>query len=696
MTQLSGAAGPHPGRLVLLRDALGILSVMCCLDDGLVLDPVFQRDYREESAALEGLAETRVTAPLSYIVDATGRIVAVVRRHVEGVLLSDVLERMARGLDVQTAATVVKDVLTGLAALHRRGVAHRSIDPHHVIVEPRGGSVLIDPGLQPRAVDQRPGDEFVDDFALMPQLFASCVTTARLAPGADSQRYFAAGELEGVSRDLCLVLDEARRAALERWNDGGGVGGMLAAFNAAAADCFDAGWDDRGRERLASAAAQTPYPVRGRAFDFVPFADRSEWSRPRRGKRAGVPSAEAKVLGPELAEFDPSGANLAAAAAEPDVVASNPPVSSPGVSNPAVLNPTVPNPAASNTPVSNPGVSNPGASNPAMPSPQVPNPAALEPDLSGPEGNRTVTVWSTFPDSGPRNPGSDADAARRTRKALTRDRGISEAWQAALASSSRRASEWLGDNWRTGADTVRASVSGGELKGPPSRRARRRRLRVLISRIAVPFIAFLVALALSRIFLGGPVASRTNHQGGPAPAQSPITSSAPVAAQPPLPSASPSPSASTTSAAPPPAVQAATVSQSPAVTLVTSVSITSLTTVPGSSSEATVTVDVRASGAGTVNVTIQLTEPVGAGGFGVTLSHTDHFTESGQRAYTITDTLPLASYCSRNGGGDGGGGWSGGGGSGGGQAATVDVTAAAADSTDAPLTASGQVWPVRC
>jgi hypothetical protein len=621
---LSGAAGPHPGRLVLLRDTFGILSVMCCLDDGLVFDPAFQQDYREESAALEGVSESRVAVPLSYIVDATGRIVAVVRRHVEGVLLSDVLERMARGLDVQTAATVVKDVLTALVALHRRGVAHRSVDPLHVIVEPRGGSVLIDAGLQPRPGDQRPGAEFVADLAAVPQLFASCVTTGRLLPNPDSQRYFAAGELEGVSRDLCLVLDEAWRAGPERWSDGSAVGAMLTALNAAASDWFDAGWDDRGRERLASAAAQTPYPVRGRFFDFVPFADRRGRGRLGRGKRADVPSAAAKVLGPGLTELDPAGNPATPEREAPDFIGANP---------------------------------------------AVPGPAT-----SGTGGASTVTVWSTLPDSGPQNPGAgEAHTARRSLSTVNRDRGISQAWQAVLANSSRRASEWLGDNWRTGADTVRASVSSGGLRGP-QRRTARRRLRVLISRIAVPLIAFLVALALSRVFLGGPVASRTTHHGSPAPSRSPITSSIPVAAQPSLPPASPSPSATTTSAPPPPAVQPATVTQSPVPTVVTSVSITALAYSATASGEANVTVEVRTSGTAPINVAIKFSTIYGA--FLGSSPQTDQFSETGKRDYTITDTFPVATVCSRNGSVP---------------IATVDVSATVPGTTDAPLTASGQL-----
>jgi len=551
----AGAAGPHPGRIVLLRDEFGVLSAMCCLDDELVLDPVFQRDYRAESAALEGLGESRVAAPLSYVVDATGRIVAVVRRHVVGVLLSDVLARMSRGLDVQTATTVVKDVLTALDALHRRGVAHRSVDPRHVIVEPDGGCVLVDVGLTARVDGADPLVAAAEDLAAVPELFAACVTTGVLPEGG-SGGYFAPGELEGVSEELYTVLSAARYAAPERWDRAGAVPVMLAALVGAAADCFDAGWDDRGRERLASAAAQTPPPTRGRFFDFVPMGrGRGGRARPGRGRRAATSAV----------------------------------ASAPGTS----------------------------------------------------EGDITL--------------------------------GAGRAWQSAAANASRLTGEWLGETWHTGVGRRAARRGSGQHS----------KNRKLISRIAIPLLVFLVAFALLRVAFSGSATSGTVRGGGlvasPTAQASASRAVAPVA----VPSVSPSSVGATpsVSADPTQTVQPVTYSKAPLPTAVTSVSITSIGYDPRVWGQATVLVDVRASGTGAVAVAVEVDEPGGYFGGGGTSTRTDQFSESGKLEYTVSDSFPVAVFCSRTGPQ---------------VVAAVTVTATVPGSADGPMTATAQLSSVRC
>ena len=536
----AGAAGPHPGRIVLLRDEFGVLSAMCCLDDELVLDPAFQRDYRAESAALEGLGESRVAAPLSYVVDATGRIVAVVRRHVAGVLLSDVLARMARGLDVQTATTVVMDVLGALDALHRRGVAHRSVDPRHVIVEPDGGCVLVDVGLTARVGIVDPLVAAAEDLAAVPELFAACVTTGVLPEGTRGG-YFEPGELEGVSQELYTVLSAARFAALERW-DGAGAASVLAAVVAAAADCFDAGWDDRGRERLASAAAQTPAPTRGRFFDFVPMG-RGRGGRPGRGRRAAMPASA------------------------------------------------------------------PGAS--------------------------------------------------------VVDTGTARVRQSAAANASRLAGEWLGETWHSG---VGRRAAGRRGSGQHSKR------RKLISRIGIPLLAFVVTVVLVR--LGFSASGTSVVQGGASPtAQASAPRVVPVA---PPSSAAATPSVS---ADPTQTVQPATYSKAPSPTTVTSVSITSLGYDGGVWGQATVMVDVKASGVGSVALAIEIDEPGGYFGGGGTSTRTDHFSEMGKKDYAVSDSFPVAVFCFRMGPQ---------------VVAAVTVTATVPGSSDGPMTATGQLYSVRC
>jgi len=287
-----GEVGTTSGGLVVLRDEVGILSVMRCLDADLTADSGFQGAYPAESAALAGLGEPRLAPPLSYVVDAAGQIVATVCRHVTGVRLSKVLKQLPRGLDVQTAAMVARDVLTALDALHARGVAHRAPDADHVIIEPNGNCVLVDVGLVARSDEPDPDADLAADLDLVAELFLTCLITGRLLPDHNSRPgYFAADELEGVAARLYTALTEPEPDP-EAPDEA--VAPITAALlyrelEAVAADSFDAGWDGRGRERLA-AAAKDHRSARRRFLEFRPTGQGDRrWSI--RGWHAGAPKS---------------------------------------------------------------------------------------------------------------------------------------------------------------------------------------------------------------------------------------------------------------------------------------------------------------------------------------------------------------------------------------------------------------------
>lgn len=284
-----GGATPTGG-LVVLRDERGILSVMRCLDADLTLDPGFQYGYPAESAAMAGLAEPSVAPPLSYVVDAAGQIVAIVCRHINGVRLSKVLAQLPRGLDVQTAASVVKDVLSALGTLHARGVPHRAPDPDHVIVEPNGNCVLVDIGLVARTAEPDLASDAAADLEMVAELFVACLVPGRLLTERRARPgYFAEGELEGVAARIYDALAEpggvrdvgtdtadpanADAASAQARPVRAHTAALMSnALEAAAADSFDAGWDGRGRERLA-AAARDLRSTRRRFLEFRPTRD---------------------------------------------------------------------------------------------------------------------------------------------------------------------------------------------------------------------------------------------------------------------------------------------------------------------------------------------------------------------------------------------------------------------------------------
>jgi hypothetical protein len=285
-----GQVGTTSGGLVVLRDELGILSVMRCLDAGLTLDPAFQYAYPAESAALAGLSDPRLAPPLSYVVDAAGQIVATVCRHVTGVRLSKILAQLPRGLDVQTAAAVTMDVLAAIDALHSRGVAHRAPDADHVIVEPNGNCVLVDAGLVARANGESdPAADVAADLDLAADLFVTCLVPGRLQPERGGRGYFEPDELEGVAARLYTALtdpepDPDDPGALA---EAATAARLYGALESVAADSFDAGWDGRARERLAN-TAKDHRSARRRVLEFRPsgHTDR-RWSI--RGWHAGSP-----------------------------------------------------------------------------------------------------------------------------------------------------------------------------------------------------------------------------------------------------------------------------------------------------------------------------------------------------------------------------------------------------------------------
>jgi serine/threonine protein kinase len=275
--------------LVLLRDEFGNQAVLRCLDTPLTADPGFQQAYPAEAAALAGLAEPRVAAAQKYVASASGAVVAVIRRRVAGATLSEVLGGLSRGLDSQTAAIVVRDALAALEALHARGIAHRSVRPERIVVQPDGTCVLMDAGLAPRPVDDDPAAALAADLAAIPDLYAAC----------------AGGELDGMRGVLHAALVTAYnsdRTGDQNAGEGAGTVGRLtaadltAALDAVAADSFGTSWDDLGREQLAKAVRAHREP-RLRVVEFLPSGKVPLLRRSGRGSHAGARRDDHDLVG---------------------------------------------------------------------------------------------------------------------------------------------------------------------------------------------------------------------------------------------------------------------------------------------------------------------------------------------------------------------------------------------------------------
>jgi serine/threonine protein kinase len=129
------------------RGAQGVVHAALRGDEPLAVKLVLDEDaglrFRGESRALASMAHPHVVRLAGWGSDAGWSWIAMER------LDQSVLERVeARGpLEVPDALTVIFDALTGLAALHHRGILHRDLKPANVFLRSDGSAVLGDLGI---------------------------------------------------------------------------------------------------------------------------------------------------------------------------------------------------------------------------------------------------------------------------------------------------------------------------------------------------------------------------------------------------------------------------------------------------------------------------------------------------------------------------------------------------------------------
>ena len=238
------------GRSVLVCDQESVVAVMHCLDAETITDEGFQQSYPPEAGALAELNGPHMSVPRGYVVDAGGWIVASIRGHVEGVSLAEVLLGRTRGLDVQAAATVAKDLLTALGALHRSGIAHRRISADQVIVRTEGTCVLIDAGLAPRDGSHGPDADLAADLFAVAELFAVCLEGRRAAVQPGAQRGRSAIHQSGELAEYLFTL--LTTPALAHLPVGERAVGVLSVRESVMVEHCGLGWEEYGREELAA------------------------------------------------------------------------------------------------------------------------------------------------------------------------------------------------------------------------------------------------------------------------------------------------------------------------------------------------------------------------------------------------------------------------------------------------------------
>jgi serine/threonine-protein kinase len=245
------------GRVVLARrDADGAEVVLERLD---------ARPGEEAAAGFRADAERLASADDPHLIRprecVTGEAgAAIVRDAAEGEPLRRILGR-AGPLGPEAALVLLHDILRGLAAAHRAGVAHRDLRPEHVLVAADGTARLTGFGVahlaRPAAGPYRPpGEE--EPAGPAADLYAAAVTFAESLSGRpprSGEDAAAAERVPGPLRDL------VRYGTATRAGDGPeSAEAFLDRLAEAAVAGYGPDWQERGRAAL----RPSPEPPAGR------------------------------------------------------------------------------------------------------------------------------------------------------------------------------------------------------------------------------------------------------------------------------------------------------------------------------------------------------------------------------------------------------------------------------------------------
>ncbi|MFF0304827.1 serine/threonine-protein kinase [Streptomyces sp. NPDC004562] len=267
----SGASG----RVVLaVHEETGVPVAVKYLSESLRTRPGFVHDFRAEARLLGGLESPYVTGLYEYVESPQGA--AIVMELVDGVSLRSLLTREGP-LTPEAALVVLKGSLLGLADAHGVGVVHRDYKPENVLVLPDGTSKLVDFGIAvdagtdagvagtpsymaPEQWTGAPASPAADVYAATATFF-ECLTGRKPYAGDNIAELalrhveapVPAEEAPEPVRELVrrgLAKDPAQRPAR--------AAEFVRELETVAGTAYGAGWEDRGRDRLAALVALLP------------------------------------------------------------------------------------------------------------------------------------------------------------------------------------------------------------------------------------------------------------------------------------------------------------------------------------------------------------------------------------------------------------------------------------------------------
>ncbi|WP_406835263.1 protein kinase domain-containing protein [Streptomyces sp. AHU1] len=402
------------GRVVLARHtATGVPVAIKYLGERLRDDREFLARFRAEARLLGELRHPCVVRLYEYV-EARGGA-AIVMEAVDGVSLRQLLRRHGT-TGPEAALVLLKGSLSGLGAAHTAGVVHRDYKPENVLVRADGTSALADFGIAVRAGREtevvgtpaymapeqwqgRPAGPAGDVYAAA-AVFHECLTGRRPFTGDDVtalrlQHLRAPVPLDDVPAPVRGLL---RRGMAKDPAQRPGIEDFLADLERAATEGYGAGWEERGRRRLAELTALLAllFPFTATATLEAPAQALTLLGRLRRGgwKAAAGAAVLAVVAGglTSVAARPHDTSTTVASSVPSDVDSPTPSAPSPSASaTDASASPT-----ADTTPTGTPSDSPTVSSTPtvsSVPPAESPTPTTASPATPTP-GTVTITIGS--------------------------------------------------------------------------------------------------------------------------------------------------------------------------------------------------------------------------------------------------------------------------------------------------------------
>lgn len=120
--------------------SLGRLVALKVLAPDLAARPGFRARFEREAATAAQLQHPNIV-PIHRVGEANG-VAFFTMGYVDGETLADRIRHRGR-FAVDDAVALVRDIASALGAAHRRGIVHRDVKPHNILIERETGRVLV-------------------------------------------------------------------------------------------------------------------------------------------------------------------------------------------------------------------------------------------------------------------------------------------------------------------------------------------------------------------------------------------------------------------------------------------------------------------------------------------------------------------------------------------------------------------------